>query len=604
MHGHRRPSRGWILWIPFLSLVVPGAVWGDSPSRPSETRIGVAVTAEVPHARESLDEIRRMAPDRLPRDRGPRVIPFRRTPRPTVPSASEIPVPSSLAPEPDAFPPLPNPRSSTVSASFPGLENLPLSGNRDVIPPDTMGAAGPSHLVSILNSEFGIFSKTGTVLSQISLQSFWASLGTDPGEPADFPFDPKILYDQHSGRFVAVTLDCTVAPHSWVLVAVSASSDPTGTWYKWAIDADLDNLTVQSNNSADYPGLGVDEFNIYITSNMFDAADAAQHSKVWVLPKAQLLTNPPQPVISWFEFIDPPFSGFSMQPAHSFGSAAAQYFLFEGSGSSLRLARIDNVAGTPVWQLPVPVSVTPYTPTNNLTGAPQLGDPGRIDTADTRVLNAVYRNGSVWGTHHVGDASGKTEVAWYRIVPSPTAATAIAQGRINHPARWYYYPSIAVNQDNVAAIGFSGSSTAEYASAFYTLVWPTTGADPVALLKAGLAPYNKTLSRSSIRWGDFSATSVDPVDHTSFWTLQEYAMPKDGATSMWGTWWGKIIPGQPSPPPPPPPPPPSGGGGGCAAVGRSDGGPGQHLPIGSLLILVLPAALYLWRRVARSRRPG
>jgi hypothetical protein len=91
-----------------------------------------------------------------------------------------------------------------LDTSFAGLGN-PTSG--DVIPPDTMGAAGPNHLVSLLNSEFGVFDKTtGALLSSVSMQSFWASLGTDAGEPANSPFDPKILYDTNSGRFVAITL--------------------------------------------------------------------------------------------------------------------------------------------------------------------------------------------------------------------------------------------------------------------------------------------------------------------------------------------------------------------------------------------------------------
>ena len=55
------------------------------------------------------------------------------------------------------------------------------------------------------------------------------------------------------------------------MIAVSSTSDPTGAWSKWAIDADLDN-DVQTGNSADFPGLGVDAFNVYVTANMFNGA--------------------------------------------------------------------------------------------------------------------------------------------------------------------------------------------------------------------------------------------------------------------------------------------------------------------------------------------
>jgi len=413
-----------------------------------------------------------------------------------------------------------------------------------------MGAAGPNHLVSLLNSDFGVFNKTTGALvpnQQVSLQSFWGSLGTAEGQPANFPFDPKILYDQHSGRFVAITLGGTSATDSWVMVAVSSTSDPTGNWDKWAIDADKDNDQQQFNNFADFPGLGVDAFNVYITANMFDGANVGQYSKVWAIPKAQLLagSNP----ITWFEFRDLLGFDFTMQPAHTFGSPGAEYFLYEGEANHLAVGWMDNISGTPVWHSSLQVAVTSYASTNNLPGAPQLGNVNTIDTSDTRLLNVVYRNGSLWTVHTVqGPATTKTEVAWYRIDPS--AGTVLSQGRISDPTRWYYYPSIGINQNNVSAIGFSGSSTAEYVGGYYTILRPSSGiADPVSQLKPGEAAYYKTGQTMGLpgggtdnRWGDFSATVVDPTDDVTFWTLQEYAQTPDPATgeSRWGTWWGKF----------------------------------------------------------------
>ncbi|MCP4285632.1 MAG: hypothetical protein GY792_14440, partial [Gammaproteobacteria bacterium] len=42
------------------------------------------------------------------------------------------------------------------------------------------------------------------------------------------------------------------------------------------------------------------------------------------------------------------------------------------------------------------------------------------------------------------------------------------------------------------------------------------------------------------RWGDYSATAIDPVDDLTFWTLQEYAGTNVGGgvnDGRWGTWW-------------------------------------------------------------------
>ena len=399
------------------------------------------------------------------------------------------------------------------------------------------------------------------------------------------------------------------------MIAVSSTPDPTDRWDKWAIDADLYNGVTQTNNSADYPGLGVDQFNVYVTANMYDDIGGAQHGKVWIIPKPQLLTNP-GPTITLFEFAGSFSSGFSRQPAHTFGANVEEYLVSEGSSTAnnqLLLTRIDNTSGTPVMQPPVFVPIAQYSSPFPFPGAPQLGNDNTIDTSDTRVLNVVYRNGSVWATHHVVGPSGKVEVAWYRI--NPGTGTLESQGRVNDPNRWFYYPSIAVNKDNVAAIGFSGSSTAEYVGGYYTLIQPSTGtAETVALLKAGDAPYYKTGQTfgnpggsTDNRWGDFSATMVDPTDDTSFWTLQEYAkFPLDGI-SQWGTWWGKFTPGNaPAPPLPPLPPPPlpptgGGGGGGCLSIHRSGSGEAFGASLLSVGVLLLPAFALRIRRFFRRQ---
>ncbi|HZL97668.1 MAG TPA: fibronectin type III domain-containing protein [Terriglobales bacterium] len=543
-HFHERRAAGpFLRWIvPSIVMLIAVAGSADPVGSGQGTSTGVQVTMSVPFVRESIDEIRALAPLRTPAVPGNRAIPFHRIPRgsgTTGQAGSPLAEHALAAP---FFTSSPAPLAPALDSSFAGLGNPPHSQG-DVIPPDTMGAAGPNHLVSLLNSDFGVFSKTtGAVLQKIPLQSFWGSLGTAAGQPANFPYDTKIFYDPSSGRFFAVTLGGPNSPNSWILVAVSSTPDPTGAWSKWAIDADLDNKTQQFDNWADFPGVGLDSNNLYVCANMFNNSDVFQYAKIWVLPKAQLLSGSSS--ITWSEFRDPPGSSFSMQPAHTFGAAPAEYILFEGSSSHLLLARIDNTSGTLVWHAPTAVPIAAYTVSELLPGASQRGTDNTIDTSDTRLLNVVYRAGALWTVQTVqSPTTTKTEVAWYQI--NPGARAVLAQGRIRDPDRWYYYPSIAVNKDNVAAVGFSGSSTTEYAGGYYTLIQPSSGtAEPVALLKPGEALYWKTLGGSQNRWGDYSATVVDPADNVTFWTLQEYAQTPDPVTgaSRWGTWWGKFHP--------------------------------------------------------------
>jgi hypothetical protein len=417
-------------------------------------------------------------------------------------------------------------------------------------PPDTMGAAGPNHLVSFLNTEVGFFDKTGNKTNPATtLQDFWLPLITSRSLPNN-SFDPKVLFDQHSGRFVAMTLDGQSPQKSWVLLARSNSSDPGQGWSQWAIPAD-------NNLWADFPGLGVDANNIYIATNLFDNADNFHFIKVWVVPKAGLIAGQdPQNVTAMgnpFNFTGPLNGGpFSFQPSHVFGTPGDAYIVGEQypAGSALRVGRIYPL---PFADLGT-VGVSSYPSAYTLPNAPF----DRIDTGDSRIQNVVYRNGHLFTTHSIPDRTAtKTEVRWYELSTAPLAR--IQEGTISDPNRFYYYPSIAVNSTGDVAIGFSGSSSSppEYAGAYYTArraVDPAGTMQPVTLLKSGLASYFKTLTSTANRWGDFSATVVDPVDDTTFWTVQEIAYtstqnPHNGGfVSRWATWWGSLSPPSIAPP--------------------------------------------------------
>ena len=88
----------------------------------------------------------------------------------------------------------------------------------------------------------------------------------------------------------------------------------------------------------------------------------------------------------------------------------------------------------------------------------------------------------------------------------------------------YFFPSIAANADGTVVIGCNGCSTNSFVSS-YAFVGETvngvTTFGPPLLLEAGSASYKDTQpSYGATRWGDYSATSVDPTDPTRFWTIQ------------------------------------------------------------------------------------
>jgi PGF-pre-PGF domain-containing protein len=538
--SRRRIALG-IMAIMLLLQAVAGAQ-GNNGS--SET--GVTYTQDVPFSTESIAQV--VANEsKLPAVEQ-RVIPFHKAPAPQVLKQGVTAPLKPLSAVQNVFP---SPLAPVLGNNFIGITSAGL-----LIPPDTMGAAGPSHLMEITNENIGFFNKsTGALISSVLLKDFWAVLGTGSGQPDYFPFDPKVIYDQHSGRFIAVSMGNTSSPSSWLMIAVSNTSDPTGNWSKWAIDADNDSGVHTFDNWADFPGLGVDANNVYVTANMYSNAEVFQYSKVWVVNKTQLLNGNASITLTEFRnpIGNPPGKefGFTMQPAHVFGSSSAEYFVNENYSCPdpvlpcLALNYITFPGGTPTWNRMGDIAVNNYY--NFTLPAPQKGTATLIETNDIRLLNAVFRDGFLWTTHTVVNVStSKTEVAWYQINPANASLSLpfgmpAQEGRISDASRWYYYPSIAVNAAGDVGIGFSGSSATEYAGAYYTARNASDAPgtmQSVGLLKAGLDSYTVTASGIP-RWGDYSATVVDPNDDSTFWTVQEYT----NTSTLWGTWWGKFVMG-------------------------------------------------------------
>jgi hypothetical protein len=426
-----------------------------------------------------------------------------------------------------------------------------LPDNGTAIPPDTMGAVGPAHVMTTLNDRYRIRNRLGTVLSTVNIDTFWSSVGSGD------VFDPKTLYDAAAGRWIAVACADRDLATSRVLFAMSDGGDPTGTWRFYSFDGDAADATW-----VDYPGVGLNSLWIAITMNMFgNNGGSFQGVKMWAIDRSTALAGGPLTVSTFptgFDMTPGGSKGFTIQPCVTHDAAESTLYLInnnftDASGNLLRLSRLTGTGPAPAWSV-VPGSSYAsggFFQIPNDFGtvqgdAPQLGDPRLIETNDSRTLNAVLRNGSLWCTHS-GERLGRTAVYWYEITPTALPAPLVQSGFIDGGSGvHHYFPSIAVNCAGDACIGFTRSRSTLHAEGVYALRLAADALGtlrPVRVLKDGEDWYYKTFGGTRNRWGDYSATLVDPVDDKTFWTHQEYARPHSGAGddgSRWGTMWGRI----------------------------------------------------------------
>ncbi|MFN0242842.1 MAG: hypothetical protein ACKVWV_08135 [Planctomycetota bacterium] len=390
-----------------------------------------------------------------------------------------------------------------------------------LIPPDTCGAVGINHFVAVVNANISIYVKsTGARVLNSSLTSFF---GQSAGG------DPRCVFDPHSQRFIVLSTDFNTK----ILIAVSTTSDPTGSWFKTTFNPQGG---VDAGAWPDYPTLGVDANGIYTSSYMvggnFDMA-------LFVIDKAPLVA-PVQSLGTITAFRDLPWEG-AIQPCVTYGSPTGEYLVSRRNATRMRLRLVTGPMTSPtlteVGQVPIPTHSGPP-------DAPALGSTTPLDALDTRPMNAVFRNGSVWTAHGI-TSGGRSSIRWYEL--NPTTITAVQTGTIADPILSFMDGSIAVNAAGDVALGFSGSDASQFAACYFTGRNagdpPGVTATPV-LLKAGQGAYNHTDGNGTNRWGDYSLTSVDPTDDNTFWTIQEYAR----TSNQWGTWIGKLNPGCPGTP--------------------------------------------------------
>jgi subtilisin-like proprotein convertase family protein len=439
-----------------------------------------------------------------------------------------------------------------LAASPPLLSNFrALDDNNASIPPDTHGAAGPNHLMVVHNTQIRIQTRAGATLSTVSLNSFWSALPGPWAGVGPATFDPKVLYDPYSNRWMfTVTADGDEAT-SAVLIAVSQTSDPTGSWRLYKVDVDSTGAAW-----ADYPSIGFNKNWIVVTVNMFGVGGTGfKRSNIYAFNKANLYAG----TGSFMVFTDA--NGFTMAPAITYDNALNTLYLVEDwdGATQLRVSSLTGTAAAPAYStthtFPTAPAASAWTssPPGGADFAPQLGSAVKIQNNDSRMQNVVYRNGSLWCAQTVflpsGASATRSAIQWWQL----TTAGAITQrGRVDDSTgqKFYAFPSIAVNKNSDVLVGYSRFSGQIYAGSAYSF---RGQADPVntlrteAGLKAGSDDYYKTFSGTRNRWGDYSSTVVDPVNDLDMWTIQEHADLASGGVSRWGTWWGRVGPSTPAP---------------------------------------------------------
>ena len=418
-------------------------------------------------------------------------------------------------------------------------------------PPDPNGAVGPNHVLVISNLDFQIFNKSGASLfGPAANNTLWSGFGGGCQTRNDG--DPVVLYDQLADRWL-ISQFTAAAPYTQC-IAVSQTSDPTGSYYRYSF------LVGGGNNFGDYPKAAVWPDAYYFSTREFAGGSTFVGVGAYAVNRAQAISGNPPQVISFLAPPNPAYvvgdgllpsnlDGITQPPAGSPNYYVGSEDPNAGRGApqnALTLWKFHADFGNPTNSTFTLTNTIPTAPFNSILAlcgggrncVPQPNTTNRIDHLGYRqrpTFRLAYRNfcdhESLVTNQSVSAGNGPNgEVSgarWWE-VRSPANNPVIYQEGTYAPGltdgihRWM--GSIAMNGLGDTALGFSASNSTNpsvFPSAYYT---GRNADSPLGMMPLGEGSIiNGTGSQTgSQRWGDYTSVWVDPTDDITFWYVNQY----------------------------------------------------------------------------------
>ena len=451
--------------------------------------------------------------------------------------------------------------------SFDGLsnqDNFGIFGFR-VNPPDPNGEVGPNNYVEMINLVFGVYDKSGNLLlGPVDTGTLWSDFAVpDCTDPSG---DPVVLYDQFTDRWI-LSQFTTRGPEYWNCVAVSTTSDPTGSYYRYAFSTGV--------NFPDYPKYGNWTDSFVITTREFGPT-IEYGIGVYALEKNKMVNGQPARAVKFFlDGNDPevlPLVGDGLLPGDVDGKQKPK------SDTAIPLVGTQDDGGpygatfdaVNIWDLSVKWRSTPdaslslntQLPTDSFdsifpcapTSRDCLPQPGITNPAQfldilsyrqRPTFRLAYRNFKTYESlvtnQSVEAGPGVAGVRWYEIRRVGGSYSLYQQGTYapdDGVHRWM--GSVAQDRKGDIAAGYSVvNGTSVYPGIRYT---GRLAGDPLGQMTLGegtIVDGSGVQTTTNSRWGDYTDLTVDPVDDCTFWYVNEYYTAASQATSAAG-WLTRI----------------------------------------------------------------
>ena len=458
--------------------------------------------------------------------------------------AKNVQNPQACAQQPAQL--LPNSTGLAIEQNFCGYTPTPSPLPGGVIASDDSGAAGPNHYFQTENYSAVIFDKTGqVVLGPFPTATFWSSF-TSPSNTCSAGWsDTVVLYDHGAQRwFVSrfAKVNKSNGPPSWYqCFAISTTTDPTGTYYRYV-------FAIDPTDWNDYPKFGIWPDAYYMTANnrfnQLNPTAPIAHFIVAFERNAMLAGQTAREIIFKIynnglraHILPADWDGNTPPPAGSPNYLARPLDINLGwpqSAMEIWAAAVNWTAGTGVLTLQATLPQDPFnsnicsTKPLNQNCIPQPGTTQGLDPLAFGMMmyRLAYRN---FGDHEslvftqtveAADFDDHAAIRWYELRRSGGAWSIYQQSTFAPDSDHRWMGSIAMDRFGNAAMGYNVSSSATFPGIRIAGRRPS---DPLnqmseaAILEPGLGSETGT-----VFFADYSQTTLDPLDDCTFWYTGTY----------------------------------------------------------------------------------
>ena len=447
----------------------------------------------------------------------------------------------------------PNPSDKATRIDGPVTPKLEVGYNalnNQGIPPDNSVAVNNNNqIVACVNSTLRYYNATNgaALAATIAFSTFFQPM-SNPSLASNNVCDPKVIFDQHSNRFIVFAQTCEGnSSTSQILMAFSKTDNPTQGWNYYGFSGNQ-SAAIGQVGWFDYPKIGVSDHDLFVTGNIFKNNNGGYiESVIFQIDKLKCYAGSTlgSGDASIFSGIDnDPFTMVPMSNGKSGGYGNNMFLVSTGtSGFGATVLNIYEITSFVQNNPNIIAQQISVADNGSPANAIQKGSSTELLTGDNRGMDGFYYNGKIHFVFHGDVGNGYAGIIYYRLAKSGSNWVVDKQQAIKSSGKDYSFPSICSMgynndpSDQAALIGFTYASNIDYPGMRAVFINKDGAPSPVIEVKAGLNFSDPFNDGSETRWGDYSGMSrVQNATKPTAWFFSCFG----NSTNDWTNHFAKI----------------------------------------------------------------